>query len=74
MEKEKTKKPQKASVSQLPPAARWAQAGLALGLAYILISWAIDSGSLLEYAAAALFFGLAIRHAGQAIRASRSTQ
>jgi hypothetical protein len=53
---------------QLPPAARWLQAGLAFGLAFVLGSWAIDSGSLLQYAAATLFFALGVSHVVQALR------
>jgi hypothetical protein len=56
----------------LPPAARLLQAGLAFGLAYIIASWAIDSGSLLQYAVAALLLGLGARHILQAVQASRS--
>jgi hypothetical protein len=56
----------------LPPAARLLQAGLALGLAYIIASWAIDSGSLLQYTVAALLLGLAARHIFQAAQAYRS--
>jgi hypothetical protein len=47
------------------------QAGLAFGLVYILATWAIDSGSLLQYGAAAILFGLGISHVLQALRTSR---
>jgi hypothetical protein len=74
MEKAKTAKTSTTPVRQTPPAARWLQAGLALGLAYILGSWAIDSGSLLQYAAAVVFIGLGARHAVQAAQSLRSSR
>ena len=66
----KTKQPTKPTVEkqELSSGARWAQAGLALGLAFVLVSWAIDTGSLLEYALAVVFIGLTVRHIRQALR------
>jgi hypothetical protein len=65
----KTPQPTKSTVEkrELSSGARWAQAGLALGLAAVLINWAIDTGSLLEYAFGLVFIGLTIRHIRQAL-------
>jgi hypothetical protein len=70
MEKEKTTN--KSTKRQVLSATRWIQAGLAFGLAFILASWAIDSGSLLQYAAALVLFGLGVSHVLQAMRLLRS--
>lgn len=69
MEKEKTTN--KNTKRQILSVTRWIQAGLALGLAYIVGSWAIDSGSLLQYAAALVLFGLGVSHILQAVRILR---
>jgi hypothetical protein len=63
-----------ANQGQLQSVTRWAQAGLALGLAYVLTSWAIDSGSLLQYAVAVVFAALGVRHIVQAVHCTRSGQ
>jgi|GEM_PF-2956996 len=43
------------------PYARFVLAGIALGLAYVAVSRAIDTGSLLEYTVALVLFILGIR-------------
>jgi hypothetical protein len=55
-------------------AMRLVQAGLAFGLAYILGSWAVDTGSLLQYTAATLFVGLGVRHVVQAVKAKKEVR
>ena len=47
---------------------------LSLGLAYGFASWAIDSGSLLDYLATIVFFALAVRFARAGIRHMRKHQ
>ena len=56
---------------QLPPAARFVLAGIALGLSYVALSQAIDSGSLLLYAATVILFVLGIKDVVAGIRAFR---
>lgn len=50
-----TKKP-------LPRYAYLVLVGVALGMAYVAIARAIDTGGTLDYVAALVFFGLAIRN------------
>ena len=65
MEKQTTKPTPK---RPLPPIAHWVLVGVALGLAYAAASQAIDTGSLLAYAAALILFGLGIKHLVQAVK------
>lgn len=46
----------------LPPIANLVLAGVAIGLSYVAISAAIDTGSLLEYGIAAILFGMGIKN------------
>lgn len=69
---EKEKKANENTKRQFLSATRWIQAGLAFGLAFILATWAIDSGSLLQYAAALVLLGLGAGHVLQAVRILRS--
>lgn len=50
------------SRTPLPPIANLVLAGVAIGLSYLAISAAIDTGSLLEYGIAAILFGMGIRN------------
>lgn len=69
MTKKQTPQPTNpAARPELPSRARWAQAGLALCVSFVLVNWAIDTGSLLEYALAIIFFGLSVRHIRQALK------
>jgi hypothetical protein len=53
---------------QLPLIAHWVLVGVALGLAYVAVSRAIDTGSLLEYAVGLTLFILGVKHLVQAAR------
>lgn len=53
----------------LPPIANLVLAGVAIGLSYVAISAAIDTGSLLEYGIAAILFGMGIKNLVQFYRA-----
>jgi hypothetical protein len=56
---------------ELPPVADWVLAGVAIGCAYLAASLAIDSGSLLSYAAALVLLGLGVRHLMQGLKKVR---
>lgn len=56
------------SRAPLPPLANLVLAGVAIGLSYVAISAAIDTGSLLEYGIAAILFGLGIKNLVQFYR------
>lgn len=58
MEKPATKNPKQ----PLPPIAHLVLFGAGLGLGYAAVSRAIDTGSLLEYTAGLILFGLAIKN------------
>ncbi len=45
---------------------------VALGLAYVFISWAIDSGSLLDYAITLMLTFIGIKELGSAIFKKRN--
>ena len=53
------------------PYARFVLAGIALGLAYVAVSRAIDTGSLLEYNVALVLFVLGIRDLMRGIQGLR---
>lgn len=55
----------------MPPVARFALAGVAIGLSYIAVSAAIDSGSLLMYTAALILFALGIKDLVVGVQAFR---
>lgn len=67
MEKQTTNNPPR----QLPAIAHWMLAGVALGCAYLAISMAIDSGSLLSYAAALILFALGIKNLMQGMKKAK---
>lgn len=58
----------------LSPLANLVLAGAALGFSYAAISAAIDTGSLLVYAAALVLFGLSIRNIVLAYQGHRKKQ
>lgn len=60
-------KPKASNRQPLPRYAHLVLVGVALGISYTAFSAAIDSGNLLEYAAALILLGLAIRHLVQAV-------
>lgn len=68
MEKTKPTKPTNGGDQRQPlsPAAYWVLTGVALGLAYLLGSSAINTGSLIEYTATLVMVGLAIKNVIQA--------
>ena len=63
MEKQTT-----SSRKPLTPTAHLVLFGASLGLSYAAISHAIDTGSLLEYCAALVLFGLGIKNIVQAFQ------
>ena len=52
----------------LTPAAHIVLFGVSLGLSYAAVSRAIDTGSLLQYAAGLVLFGLAVKNLVQAFQ------
>jgi hypothetical protein len=62
-------KPANSLRKPLPPLANLVLAGVALGLSYLAVSRAIDTGSLLEYGIAIVLFVMGIRNLLQARQA-----